>query len=113
MIWRICMLIAIVTANSALVEAGTGRGTVAQLIVSHSGHTVFVEVVNGTITSFPCASTHPNGFRYGFRTDVPGGKEMLAALMTAKATGAEVMVVGKGTCASNPMIEDVDYLWLY
>lgn len=96
--------------NCSLVEAGTGRGRIGQLLVSYQTNTVFVELINPTINSFPCASTHPDGFRYAFRTDVPGGREMLAVALTAKAADLELQVVGKGTCTISAPMEDVHYL---
>lgn len=100
----------ILMMSCTLVEAGTGNGRVAQVIVGPGG--VYLELVDGSISSFPCASTHPLGFRYVFRTDVPGGKEMLATVLMAKGAGLHLQVVGNGTCAIHSLVEDVDYLWL-
>jgi hypothetical protein len=102
----------ILMMSCTLVEASTGSGRVADVIVGLGGNQVYLELVDGSIGSFPCGSPHPQGFRYVFRTDVPGGKEMLATVLMAKGAGLRVQVVGKGTCAIHNMVEDTDYLWL-
>lgn len=91
-------------------HAGGGSGTVGQVVVGRQGHQVFVELTNESISDFPCASVHPNGFNFAFSTQSSGGKDMLATVLAAKASGAHLYFVGNGTCNQDSMIEDASYI---
>ena len=103
----ICSLLA---ASSA--HAGVAQGKIGQLVVGHGGHKVFIEIL-GTVSGFPCATSHPNGFRYALSTDNPGGKEMLATLLAARAGDQNIQIVGNASCTLATNMEDVSYVWLY
>jgi|SRR4051812_31301952 hypothetical protein len=103
------VLLSVVFTTS--VFAGNGTGAVGQMVIGRMGEQVYVELVNPTLNSFPCATQHFR-FQYAFLTSKPGGKEMLSALLAAKATGQPVLIVGSATCTIDPQMEDVSYVWL-
>ena len=90
--------------------AGYGVGNVGQVMVGRVGDQVYVELTSATITSWPCASTHPSGFRYAFLISQAGGREMLATILAAKAAGQILQVVGNGACTIDPTLEGVSYV---
>ena len=100
----------VLTFGSASAWAGYGVGNVGQVMVGRVGDQVYVELTSASITSFPCASTHPNGFRYAFLISQAGGREMLATILAAKAAGQTLQVVGSGACTIDATLENVLYV---
>jgi hypothetical protein len=90
--------------------AGYGVGEVGQLMVGRLGNQVYVELLNVSVSGWPCATTHPNGFRYAFLLDVTGGKEMLASLLAAKASGLQVRIVDTAACTIDTSLANVAYV---
>jgi hypothetical protein len=64
---------------------------------------------NATVYGWPCASSVPN-WGYAFLLDAPGGRDMLATVLAAKAAGQMLQVVGNGTCTIDPTLEGVSYV---
>lgn len=93
------------------VSAGTGSGTIGQMIVGRMGNQVYVQLLNPSIINFPCASPH-SIFHFAFLITNSGGKEMLATLLAARASGQSIYLVGAGTCNVDPQTEDVSYVWV-
>jgi hypothetical protein len=97
---------------AASAQAGYATGKVGNVVVGRNGNQVFIEVQATTFTSWPCATTHPDGYRYSFLLSASAGKEMLATVLTAQASGQSLQVVGKGTCTIDSSLEDADYVVL-
>ncbi|WP_129777617.1 hypothetical protein [Peristeroidobacter soli] len=93
-------------------HAGHSTGTVGQLVVGRMDTQVFIELQSDTYTSWPCASTHPSGFRYAFLLGTEKAKAMLSVVLTAQATGQHLQVVGTGSCTIDSTMENVDYVVL-
>jgi hypothetical protein len=94
------------------VHAGYGIGTVGQVLVGRLGDQVYVELLDPSISSWPCGGTHPNGFRYAFLLSSPGGEAMLSTVLTAQASGKRLQVVGAGVCTIDATVENVTYVIL-
>lgn len=93
-------------------HAGYAVGTVGQVVVGRNGNQVFIELQQATFTSWPCATIHPNGFRYSFLLNTDTAKAMLATVLMAQATGQNLQVQGHGTCNVDSSLEDVHYVTL-
>jgi len=89
--------------------AGYGIGTVGQVMVGRLGTQVYVEI-RGTFPGGFACTVRTDGLRYAFLLSNSGGKEMLATILAAKATGGTLQVVGAGTCSQDPGLEDVSYV---
>jgi hypothetical protein len=89
--------------------AGNAYGTVGNVLVGRLGNQVYVQLVNATVSGWPCASSVPN-WGYAFLLDAPGGRDMLATVLAAKAAGQLLQVVGNGTCTIDPTLENVSYV---
>lgn len=100
-------------STSAALAGNYFGGTVKQVISSRLGNEVIFEVRGGTVDSWPCSGTHPNGQNYAFLLDAPGAEAQLSLLLTAFSTGKPITVVGTGSCTVSPALEDVSYLNLY
>ena len=100
-------------ALSPVSYAGQGVGSVAQLLVGRNGHEVYVQI-SGEITGFPCSTSHPNGFQFGFSlTDHEAAKAMLATLTAAQLSRSEIHLQGAGSCASfDNRLENAAYVIL-
>lgn len=87
------------------------EGTIGKVLVGRLGKEVFFGMADPTING--CAKHHPN-FQFGFLTSIPGGKEMLAAVLAAKVSGKTVEVVGTDICTDLDVpdgdIETVNYI---
>jgi len=105
----ISMALAVLAGATGQALAGTGQGTVGQVLVGRLGHQVIVQLV-GSVSGFPCGTPHPNGYNYMFNTQNPGGKDMLATVLAAKASGATLYFVGTGACSEESNIEDTSYI---
>ena len=90
--------------------AGTGQGKVGTYLVGRLGYQVYVQILNPVFQSFPCGTPNLNNWQYAFSTQAPGGKDMLATLLAAKATGQTLIFVGTGTCTQDAAMEDVSYI---
>jgi hypothetical protein len=88
----------------ASVSAGDQAGPVQEIRVTsaaiHDGPSHVL--VTGTWNARPACATI--GW-WAFDTDTSHGKALLATLLTAKATGKNVMLWGSGTCALRPDME--------
>jgi hypothetical protein len=111
--YRIQIAIAIILFSvTAGVEAGYAVGTVEKILVGRQGHEVYVQIT-GDIEDFPCASSHPNGYNYGFSlSGHAAGSEILSALMVAYSSGKTASVQGNATCNLNSQLEDIGYVRL-
>lgn len=113
--WRTLRRYALLSLAAAVfstaANAGNGQGTIGQLVVGRMGNQVFVQLLNPSYNQFPCGSPSV-GFTYAFLLSNPGGKEMLATVLAAKASGTTVLLVGAGGCTIDSTMEDVAYVWL-
>jgi hypothetical protein len=96
-------------------HAGDASGKNSNMVVGRMGHQVLVHLTNVTFNNFPCnGGTPPAVFQFAFSTAASGGKDMLAALLAAKAMDRTIQLVGTGTCTVvDSTMEDVMYVWLY
>ena len=90
--------------------AGNGQGTVGSILVGRLGYQVFVRVNNPTFTGFACGTPSLTNWHFAFSTQNPGGKDMLATVLSAKASGTQLVFVGSGTCTQDANLEDVSYI---
>lgn len=95
----LCALIAL--SGPVGVLAGEVTGQVSRIVVTPAnpalqfpGGVAFV-YVNGTITARPACNTLSS---FAINLNAVGGKQALAALQLAQATGDIVRVVGTGSC---------------
>jgi hypothetical protein len=96
----------------SVAQAGNAIGKVTQVLVGRLGTQVYIGLAAPQFASWPCASTHPSGFRYALSLTWPGAREMLATILTAQAAGKDLQVVGLGTCTLDADVEDISYVVL-
>jgi len=92
--------------------AGNGTGTVGQVLVGLNGDHVYVQLLSPMMTNWACTAHHPLGFQFQFALSQGGGRDMLATVLTAAATGKAILMVGGGTCAWDNTLEDIAYIIL-
>jgi hypothetical protein len=92
--------------------AGYGTGTVGQVLVGLNGDHVYVQLLSPTMTSWACTAHHSLGFQFQFALSQGGGRDMLATVLTAAATGKAILMQGGGTCAWDNTLEDIVYVIL-
>jgi len=100
--------LAIMAGAAGQAVAGNGQGTVGSVLVGRLGYQVFVQVLNPTFTGYACGT--PGTWHFAFSTQNPGGKDMLATVLAAKAMGLSLVFVGSGTCSQDANLEDVSYI---
>lgn len=93
-------------------QAGYGTAKVGQVMVGRLGNQVYVELLTQSYSGWPCATTHPSGFRYAFLLTSPGARDMLATILSAQVSGQSLQVVGSGSCSIDPTLEDIAYVVL-
>lgn len=79
-------------------------GVVADIYTHKGSGKVFFRIDGADLTS--CAVTN----RYAIDASTDGGKLMFSAILSAKATGAELYVVGSDTCSMHADTEDVNWI---
>ena len=84
------------------VFAGDQSGPVMDIRVTSISNGGSHLTINGTYNALPGCTA---GVWWAFDTDTSTGKVMLATLLTAKATGKNVILWGSGTCALRPGME--------
>jgi hypothetical protein len=92
------------------VSAGTGQGSIGILLVGRLGYQVYVQLANASFANFGCGTPNTTSWQFAFSTQNPGGREMLATVLAAKASGAQLYIVGTGGCTQDPSLEDVSYV---
>ena len=90
--------------------AGSGQGTVSSVLVGRLGYQVYVQLTNASFTGFACGNPNPSSWQWAFSTQTQSGRDMLATVLAAKATGVTLYVVGTNTCSQDPALEDVAYV---
>jgi hypothetical protein len=100
--------LAVMAGATGQALAGTGQGTVGSVLVGRLGHEVYVQVVNPTFNTPACATT--GTWHFYFSTQNQAGRDMLATVLFAKATGIQLIFVGTGACSLGPDIQDVSYI---
>jgi hypothetical protein len=90
-------------------SAGTADdGLVSNIYINTTGVVLFYS--DGTRAGLPaCTSTYSN--RFGFDGTTPAGKNLLAALLAAHASGGKVAIVGTNSCDFFAS-ETVSYLYV-
>jgi hypothetical protein len=92
--------------------ADYGTGTVGQVLVGLNGDHVYVQLLSPTMTSWACTAHHPLGFQFQFALSQGGGRDLLATVLTAAATGKTILMQGGGTCLWDNTLEDIVYVIL-
>lgn len=91
--------------------AGTGQGTVAKVENGPLyGAKVFL-TIDGTVSDQPACRSAGN-YHFVFDTTVPGGKELLATVLLAKANRQGVIVSGYNQCSLYNGVEDLRWFRL-
>lgn len=106
------ILVAACMAMSATqVFAGYGIGTVGSVLVGRLGYQVYVQLTNASFSNFACGTPNASStWQWSFSTQSQSGRDMLATVLAAKASGTTLQVVGTGTCSQDPNLEDASYV---
>jgi hypothetical protein len=96
-------------AISGQALAGYGIGKVGAILVGRLGYQVYVQITSASFVSFACG-TPSTMWQFAFSTQGQSGRDMLATLLAAKATGTDVQLVGANTCTQDANLEDVMYV---
>ncbi len=90
-------------------HAGSAGGEIGRIIVQDPA-TLFFTV--GTIAGGPslCGSIIPSTTEFALDLSTTAGKSQYAAILTAKALGSPVTVIGKNVCDVWPDRESVSYI---
>lgn len=104
---KTCMLIFLLYSGvtNIAIAAGNQTGQVVRIFVRQTDHVVLVDIT-GTPTNKPACAP----YTYWIIKDETSvtGKQQLALLMLAKATGQTVNIAGTGDCTRFPSGEDID-----
>jgi hypothetical protein len=93
------------TLVTSVTFAGIITGTVQEVLVRASDGLVYV-VINGTPSGQPACATHAYWMIMSETSDA--GHKQYAMLLDAQATGAQVQILGAGTCTRWGDGEDID-----
>jgi hypothetical protein len=106
---RIAILL-IATILTPVAVFANGTGVVKRLAVSRSGHQVLMQL-QGSVDPVGCRTR--TDYHYYLDLNEDGSKEILAALLAAKASGQTVVVQSTGSCdAPGNGLEVVGYVIL-
>jgi len=94
---------ALVCSSSSF--AGSSSGPITGLIVNTAARVFFTA---GTVSGAPGCATALNS--WALDTTTTEGKSMYASLLTARALGQEVSVVGLNNCNAHPDREKVQFI---
>lgn len=95
----------------AAAQAGTGQGTVAKLESGPQYGSRFFITIDGAVTGQPPCRAE-NNYHFVFDTAAPGGKDLLATVLLAKATKQNVVVSGYNQCGLYNGVEDLRWFRL-
>lgn len=104
------LTLAVFYAIQTAQAGGYATSTISSVRVDADGRGLieFVQPIGGTPPS--CVASGFNTMM-AFNASTAGGKAILANALAAKATGAQVIVAGAGTCTNySNVMEDVAYL---
>lgn len=88
--------------------AGTTTGTVSQVFV-HGYNDIILFNMQSMYSNFAsCATT----LRYAISTSTQQGKNTLSTILSAKAAGQVITVIGKNSCITHGDAEDINYLYI-
>lgn len=108
------VLVAACMAMSATqVFAGYGTGTVGSVLVGRQGYQVYVQLTGASFSGFYCGTPNPNSWQWSFSTQTQSGRDMLATVLAAKASGGTLQIVGLNSCSQDSTLEDVSYVVAY
>jgi len=102
------LLLMFVATSAAM--AGSGSGTITGFIPGNvaSGATVFVFQTSSNPT--PPNPGCNTSLRFAIASTNPQYSSTVAAVMTAYASGAQVIAIGTGYCTVVPNAEDLNYV---
>jgi hypothetical protein len=96
----------LLSAMPSVVIAGEARGTVAEIVIDKPyGNFAFVRLDTAPTSPVACSINGYWHFTVPLATEVD--KKVFAMLMTARATGAAVQLVGTGACDEFGTIESL------
>lgn len=96
-----------ISMSSASASIGAA-GKVYRIIVFPNGIVMFDH--SGQRSALPSCVESPQEARWTFDSTTPAGQGRLAQLLTAYATGAEVIVTGLGTCSDWSLTESINFM---
>jgi hypothetical protein len=94
---------ALVMAFSVPAFAGTTVAKISQILLYEAGGLVYVYPVGGVQSPPSCQA--PNVTFYSFAFSRPRAREYLAALLSAQARNATVVLQGSGACTDHNVSE--------
>jgi hypothetical protein len=100
LLWLICIV-------STGAHAGTTTGKVGNVFINAGNDIFSFSMASGTPNFAVCA----NQWLYSVTTSTQAGKNLYAAILSVKASGQTIQVVGANTCNVSPNSgEDVIYM---
>ncbi len=96
-------LILLLFIFSPFVWSGETRGKVGTVWAHGYNDSVLFNIVSTQPNYAPCAVTH----RYAVSTLTQQGKNILAVILSAKASGQVIVVSGAGACNTHGDAEDI------
>lgn len=109
--YRVVLVALLFCGISPAFAAGLVTGTVTRIRIDSGGQGMIFFSANVSGVAVNCASTYyPNALAFDSAT--PGGKNLLAAALAAKATGDLLEAYGTGQCTiyGTGVVEDVHYV---
>jgi hypothetical protein len=104
------VIAAVMFGPAGIVSAGDAIGTVEEIHMGPVyGTRVFLRMA-GSLTAQPACQA--NYYHFVFDSNVPGGKELLAAALAARTSQASVKVNGFNTCTLYSGVEDLRWFTL-
>jgi hypothetical protein len=105
----------VAVAASGMIIGSTASASVAWHGTLSTPHFMANGVVliysSGSRANVPsCGASQPA--RFAFDSTTPAGKSQLAGILTAFASGKQVVVVGNDTCSAYPDSETVNYFYI-
>lgn len=86
--------------------ASIGQGTIAKVESGPIyGDKVFI-TIEGSVTGQPACWASGN-YHFVFDSTAPGGKNLLASIMLAKASKQSIVIAGNGVCSLYGGVEDL------
>ncbi|MES2824032.1 MAG: hypothetical protein V4732_10560 [Pseudomonadota bacterium] len=103
------ILIGFVCVFAGNTYAGVTEGKPSVIFV-HAFNDAVVFAMQSTNPSFASCAT---SLRYAISTSTQQGRNVLSAILAAKAAGQTIQVVGKNTCTANGDAEDINYIAVF
>jgi len=105
------LIVALIAAVCSInvMAGGTAAGTLHQIVTFPNA--VVAVSTNGSRTSAAPACAAANPFQFAFDSSTATGKAQLAILLTAYASGKQVIIGGTGDCSVRGDAEALSYFY--